>query len=368
MKPLEGLRVVSLEQAVSAPFCTSRMADAGAEVIKIERPEGDFARGYDTAARGESSYFVWLNRGKQSVVLDLRQSSDLERLEALLARADVFVQNLRPGALDRLGLPIDMLRKRHPRLVLCSITGYGETGPLANRKAYDLLVQAESGLASLTGTAEAMTRVGFSVVDVATGLTAYAAILEALVHRGTTGLGDVIDIAMFDVMAEWLTVPLLQHEAGLPPRRIGLAHPSIAPYGEFHSAEGHPILIAVQNDREWVAFATRILQRPELANDVRFATNNARVAHRQATDEHVAAGLARYGRDELLPLLEEAGIAFAQINDMAGLSAHPHMRRITVETSAGPQSLPAPPVIFASHQRDYGAVPGVGEHRGETDP
>ncbi|MBN8998920.1 MAG: CoA transferase [Rhizobiales bacterium] len=367
MRPLEGLRVVSLEQAVSAPYCTSRMADAGAEVIKVERPEGDFARGYDTAAGGQSSYFVWLNRGKQSIVLDLRQAEDRLRLEVLIGKADVFVQNLRPGALDRLGLPIATLRARHPRLVLCSITGYGEAGPLANRKAYDLLVQAESGLVSLTGTADAMTRVGFSIVDVATGLSAYAAILEALTNRERTGSGDVIDIAMFDVIAEWLTVPLLQHEAGNSPQRIGLAHPSIAPYGAFRSGDGSLVLIAVQNDREWVSLATKVLQRPDLAEDPHFATNNERVRNRALTDEHVASGLARFPHAELLARLDAAGIAFAEINDMAALSRHPHLRRITVATSEGSQSLPAPPAVFASHERQYGAVPAIGAHQPEED-
>ncbi len=362
MKPLEGLIVISLEQAVSAPFCTSRLADAGATVIKIERPEGDFARGYDTAANGESSYFVWLNRGKKSVVLDLRKDEDKRSLRQLIGRADVFVQNLKPGAMDRLGMPIEKLHDEFPRAVFCSITGYGEHGPLANRKAYDLLVQAESGLASLTGTAESMTRVGISVIDIATGATAHAAILEALLRRGRTGEGDIINVAMFDVIADWLTVPLLQHEAGNTPQRIGLAHPSIAPYGAFRCQDGKEILVAIQNDREWVDFARQVLLRDELAEDARFATNNARVGNREDTDRCVAEVFAATDRAVLIERLDRSQIAFAEINDMAALSRHPHLRRIVVETAKGRQSLPAPAAIFASETRTFGAVPALGSH------
>ena len=261
-RPLEGLLVVAIEQAVAAPFCTARLADAGARVIKIERPEGDFARGYDDVAAGQSSYFVWLNRGKESLVVDLASDTGKATLRDLLARADVLVQNLKPGALARLGFGPDELRYAHPRLVCCSISGYGEAGPLAERKAYDLLVQAESGLSSITGGPEAPARVGISIVDIATGATAHAAILEALLGRGITGEGADIRVSMFDVMADWLTVPLLHQEAGEAPRRIGLAHPSIAPYGVFATRDGREILISIQSDREWTKFCTEFLRNP----------------------------------------------------------------------------------------------------------
>ena len=243
--PLDGLLVVSLEQAVAAPFCTSRLADAGARVIKVERPEGDFARNYDRLAKGQSSYFVWLNRGKQSIALDLKRVDDLAVLKAMLAKADVFVENLAPGAVARLGLGVEVLEGLNPRLIQCHISGYGDHGPHRDRKAYDLLIQAESGLASVTGTPEEAARVGISVCDIGTGMYAHAAILEALIERATTGRGAVIDVAMFDAMADWMAVPLLQAEgAGQNPPRIGLRHPSIAPYGVFTCADGIPSVAA----------------------------------------------------------------------------------------------------------------------------
>ncbi len=248
--PLSGLLVVSLEQAVAAPMCTCRLADAGARVIKIERPEGDFARGYDNLVHGESAYFVWLNRGKESVVLDLARVDDRALLEAMLAKADVFVQNLKPGAVGRLGFGFERLRRDYPRLIACSVSGYGETGPYAQRKAYDLLIQAEAGLASVTGGPEAPARVGVSVVDVAAGMNAYEAILEALIARGRTGEGATLSVSMFDAIADWMTVPLLQHEGGKTPARVGLAHPTIAPYGVFKTRDGADILISIQSDRE----------------------------------------------------------------------------------------------------------------------
>src|ERR1700686_3359402 len=250
--PLSGLLVVSLEQAVAAPTCSCRLADAGARVIKIERPEGDFARGYDDLVHGECSYFIWLNRGKESVVLDLTKTEDKAFLAAMLERADVFVQNLKPGAVAKLGFPIAHLRREHPRLICCSITGYGESGPLAMRKAYDMLIQAESGLASITGTTEP-SRVGVSVVDIASGMDAYEAILDALIAGQRSGQGAELSLSMFDALADWMTVPLLQQEAGTPPRRIGLAHTSISPYGAFRSRDGITILISIQSDREWGA-------------------------------------------------------------------------------------------------------------------
>ena len=358
--PLKGLKVVAVEQAVAAPFCTARLADAGADVIKIERPEGDFARGYDDVAKGQSSYFVWLNRGKTSRIVDLSTDAGKADLEALLADADVLVQNLKLGALDRLGFASDRLRADYPRLITCAISGYGTEGPMADRKAYDLLIQAESGLCSITGGPSEPARVGMSIVDVATGATAHAAILEALIQRGITGRGCGIDVSMFDVMADWLTVPLLNHEGGKTPRRIGLAHTSIAPYGVFGTSDGRQILISVQSDREWVKLCKLFLEQPELGTDPRFANNVARVANRDQTDAIVGAAFARRTGDAAIALLLDAQVALAEVNDMAGLSVHPHLRRITVDTPNGPVTLPAPAPIFSDGDRAFGAVPALG--------
>lgn len=360
--PLSGLTVVAIEQAVAAPFCTSRLADAGADVIKIERPEGDFARGYDAAAKGQSSYFVWLNRGKQSVVVDMATPAGKDTMRGLFARADVVVQNLKPGALDRLGFGPETLRKQHPRLIVCSISGYGDAGPLAERKAYDLLIQAESGLCSITGGPQEAARVGISLVDIATGATAHAAILEALIGRGITGEGADIRVSMFDVMADWLTVPLLNHESGKSPQRIGLAHPSISPYGVFQTRDGKPVLISIQSEREWVKFCAEFLRDSSVPADPRFASNVARVANRAATDSLVAGVFATLDAAAARERLTAADTAFASVNDMAGLSAHPHLRRITVESEGGPVSFPAPAMIIAGETRQYGAVPRIGEH------
>lgn len=363
--PLDGLTVVAIEQAVAAPFCSSRLADAGARVIKVERPEGDFARGYDDVAPGgQSSYFVWLNRGKESVVIDLATDVGKAELRALVEQADVLVQNLKPGALDRLGFGVEQLCVKYPRLITCSISGYGETGPLANRKAYDLLIQAESGLSSITGGPEAPARVGISLVDIATGATAHAAILEALIARGVTGRGADIRVSMFDVMADWLAVPLLHQEGGRAPKRIGLAHPSIAPYGVFATREAKPILISIQSDREWKKFCTVFLRDPESAMDPRFATNVARTKNRPETDTLVARVFAELGEEEAVARLTEADIAFASVNDMAALSNHPHLRRISVETPAGSVVFPAPAAIVHGDERRYGPVPALGASTG----
>jgi len=361
--PLEGLLVVSLEQAVAAPMCTCRLADAGARVIKIERPEGDFARTYDTLAGGECSYFVWLNRGKESAVLDLTKDQDMALLKALLARADVFVQNLKPGALAKLGFALPRLRRDHPRLIVCSISGYGENGPYAGRKAYDLLIQAEAGLASVTGGPEAPARVGVSIVDVATGLNAYEAILEALIARGRTGEGAALAVSMFDTVADLVTVPLLQHEGGKPPRRMGLAHASIAPYGVFRTRDGADILIAIQNDREWRMLARDVLGDAALAADPRFATNVERVERRGETDGRVAAVLATMDVEALIEKLIAADVAFGRVSDMGELARHPHLRRISVETPSGAVRYPAPAARRREGEtRRYGPVPALGEH------
>lgn len=359
--PLEGLLVVSLEQAVAAPTCSCRLSDAGARVIKIERPEGDFARGYDTLAHGESAYFVWLNRGKESVVLDLTKADDKALLERMLAQADVFIQNLKPGAVGKLGFAIERLRGDYPKLICCSISGFGETGPYANRKSYDLLVQAESGLASITGGPEAPARVGVSVTDVACGMNAYEAVLEAIIGRGRTGQGAAISVSLFDAMADWMTVPLLHHEGGRSPKRLGLAHPSIAPYGVFKSRDGADILISIQNDREWRILAAAVIGDAALAADPKFATVRSRVEHRGDTDGKVAAAFAAMDAAILSKKLLAADIAFARVNDVAGLIAHPHLRRISVETPHGPVSYPAPAPL-RDQPRQYGRIPALGEH------
>jgi itaconate CoA-transferase len=454
--PLSGLLVVSLEQAVAAPMCTCRLADAGARVIKVERPEGDFARYYDKLAAprtrsapsphsvppsplwggspaeaqrrragwgseladasraatatptpnpspqpaaglpasgklksdqtpagrglvgggeqtecvarasitsgGESAYFVWLNRGKESVVLDLARADDKALLAAMLAKADVFVQNLKPGAIAKLGFALDALRRAHPRLVICSISGYGEDGPYAARKAYDMLVQAESGLASVTGGPEAPARVGVSVCDVAAGMNAYEAILAALYAREQTGDGAAISISMFDAMAEWMAVPLIQYEGGAPPKRMGLAHTSIAPYGAFKTKDGADILISIQSDREWRVLAQMVLDDKALAADPAFATNVERVKRRAETDARVAAVFGATDEAALTQKLSRADIAFARVNDTADLAIHPQLRRIEVATPSGTVSYPAPPARGDGAPRRYGAVPALGEH------
>jgi itaconate CoA-transferase len=365
MQPLEGLIVIAVEQAVAAPFCSSRLADAGAHVIKVERPEGDFARGYDAAAKGQSSYFVWLNRGKESVVIDLATEEGRGTLEQLIAGADVLLQNLKPGSMDKLGFSVPRLRKDYPRLICCTISGYGDDGPYAHRKAYDLLIQAESGLASVTGGPDGPSRVGLSVVDIGTGATAHAAILEALIARSRSGRGADIRISMFDVMADWLTVPLLNAEAGNPPQRMGLAHPSIAPYGVFRSGDGKDILIAIQSEREWKKLCADVLGRPALPENPKFSNMVERVRHRKETDQAVGDIFATMTRDELLKRLSDADIAFAEVNTMADLADHPHLRRVEVDTPNGPVSYPAPAAILIGQPRHYGAVPGIGE-RSET--
>ena len=360
--PLEGLLVVSVEQAVAAPTCTCKLADAGARVIKVERPEGDFARRYDALVHGESAYFVWLNRGKQSVVLDLGKAEDKALLEAMLAKADVFVQNLKPGAIAKLGFAIPRLRTDYPRLICCSISGYGESGPYAERKAYDMLIQAESGLASITGGPEAPARAGVSVCDIGAGMNAYEAILEALLKRARTGEGAAIMISMFDAMADWMAVPLLQHEGGDTPKRIGLAHTSISPYGAFKTQDGGDVLISIQNDREWRVLAEHVMGDKALAADPNFATNVERMKRRGETDGRVARAFAAIDLAPLVEQLARYDIAFGVINDCDLLAKHPHLRRVSVGSPTGPVSMPAPAAIHDGVPRSYGAVPALGEH------
>ncbi len=360
--PLEGMTVVTLEQAVAAPYCTSRLADAGATVIKIERPEGDFARDYDTAAGGQCSYFVWLNRGKQSVVLDLTVEADRERLAEIIRNADIFVQNLRHGVAQKFGFAPEELCKQDPALICCSITGFDPSGPMARRKAYDLLIQAESGLTSVTGGPDEPARVGVSVVDIATGATAHAAILEAVIGRLKTGKGANITVSMFDVMADWMTVPLIHAEAGNPPKRIGLAHPSIAPYGVFRTRDDKDILVSIQSEREWVKFCRNVLEREDALTDSRFSDNTARANNRAETDALVAEIFQKRDLADLITNLDASDVAYAVVNDTEGLSKHPELRRILVRTPTGDVRYPAPAARFAGSEREYGPVPSVGEN------
>lgn len=362
-KPLEGLLVVSMEQAVAAPTCSAKLCDAGARVIKIERAEGDFARGYDAACNGLSTYFVWLNRGKESICLDIKQADDKALLARLLERADVFIQNLAPGAMARAGFGSAALRERHPRLITVDISGYGEEGEYASMKAYDLLVQAESGLCSVTGRAEGPGRVGVSACDIACGMNAHAAVLEALIERGITGRGKGVAVSLFDGMADWMNVPLLYFEGtGKAPQRIGLAHPSLCPYGAFETQDGALILISIQNEREWAQFAANFLDDATLPQREGFRTNVERVAHRPMVDAHIAAVFAARTRAECVAKLEAANTAYGFVNGVDGLAKHPALRRVTVETEKGPIAIAAPAARFSDGPRALGPVPALGAH------
>ena len=359
LAPLSGKLVVALEQAVAAPFCSSRLADAGARVIKIERKgAGDFARAYDTAANGESAYFTWLNRGKESVALDIKADEDREILLRILENADVFIQNLLPGALAKLGLDSTSLRKRFPRLVTCDITGYGEDGPMRNAKAYDLLVQCESGLASVTGTPDGPGRVGVSVCDIATGMTAHAGICEALVGRDRTGKGSGVSVAMFDVMADWMSVPLLYHDyLGKPTPRVGLNHTVICPYGAYQCKDGQLVVITVQHNGEWQRFCEHILGDAALATDPRFHDNTSRIENKPALEELIKAVFASHDRTEMLKRLDAAGIASGAVNDVASLSDHPQLDRSVIGTPSGEINVPTPPIRRSLGETALGPCP-----------
>ena len=361
--PLKGLTVLALEQAVAAPYCTSRLADAGARVIKIERPEGDFARGYDAAVNGLASYFVWLNRGKESLVADIKDPSDAALLHRILAETDVFVQNLAPGAAARAGFGSAELRRRHPRLITVDITGYGTGHSYSDMKAYDLLVQAESGLAGITGHPAGPGRVGVSVCDIACGMDAHAAVLEALIARGITGEGAALEVSLFSGAADWMNVPLLYFEGtGRTPQRLGLAHPSISPYGAFATADDSLVLISIQNEREWAAFCAGVLEQPSLARAEGFDSNNARVANREAVDGLIGQVLGKLTRDDAAARLKASGTAYGFVNTLADLATHPALVRAEVETPAGTARIVAPPVLIDGEVRPLGPVPAIGEH------
>ncbi len=363
MLNLKDVLVVTLEQAVAAPFCSGRLAEAGARVIKIEREEGDFARGYDSVVNGESAYFIWLNRGKESLMLNIKDAADAELLHRILADADVFIQNLAPGAAERSGFGVKALRERHPKLICCNISGYGEQGEYRNMKAYDLLVQCETGLASITGTPEAPGRVGFSICDINCGQQAYTAILEGLIERQHSGEGCTINVSLFDGMAEWMAVPLLHYDyANTIQPRVGINHATISPYGSYDCADGLSIVMAIQNEREWTNFCSEVLGRPELLDDERLRSNQQRVANRNYVDELINAVFSQLDQSAVIEKLEQAGIAFGRLNDVSGLSSHPQLRRCKVGTAAGEVEVAAVAAIRSNHETPLAYVPSLGEH------
>jgi crotonobetainyl-CoA:carnitine CoA-transferase CaiB-like acyl-CoA transferase len=358
---LSGLLVVSIEQAVAAPLASSKLADAGARVIKVERPEGDFARDYDKLVHGESAYFVWLNRGKESVCLDLKQAGDRDVLTAMISRADVVIQNLAPGAFQRLGFPIDDLRRKHPRLIICSISGYGEEGPLKDLKAYDLLVQGETGLSSITGNEYGSARVGVSICDIAAGTTAAQAIFQALYARSITGEGRHIAVSLYHALSDWMNVPYLQFVYGArTPARSGLNHPTIAPYGNYACSGGHSLLLAIQNEREWAALCREVVHRPELVLDPRFVTNRDRVANRQALDAEIVPIFLGSSRKEIVERLGSARIAYGRISTLEDVATHPQNRYAVVDTPTGPVRLLAPGALVQGETTALGSVPALG--------
>lgn len=367
--PLDGITVVAVEQAVAAPFATRQLADLGARVIKIERPDGgDFARSYDTAVRGLASHFVWINRGKESLALNLKDARGRELLERLLVDADVFVQNLAQGAAARMGLDAAALCARHPRLVAVNISGYGADGPYAHKRAYDMLVQCEAGLVSITGTPDQPVKSGIPAADIAAAMYTFSGVLAALLRRATTGRGGPVEVSLLDALAEWMGHPLYLGMYGdRPPARTGVAHAVIAPYNAYPTADGVPVLLSVQNDREWRRLAEEVLRRPELAEDPAYATNAARVRHRERTDRVVGGALAAMGADEAVELLERALIACARLNSVAELAGHPQFtargRWREVGSEVGPLRALLPPITLpGGAEPAMGDVPALGEH------
>jgi crotonobetainyl-CoA:carnitine CoA-transferase CaiB-like acyl-CoA transferase len=367
--PLDGITVIAVEQAVSAPFATRQLADLGARVVKVERPDGgDFARGYDTAAAGLASHFVWCNRGKESIALDLKDPRGLELLHRLVEGADVFVQNLAQGAAARLGIDAATLCGQYPRLVAVDISGYGPEGPYADKRAYDMLVQCEAGLVAVTGTPEQPVKAGIPAADIAAAMYAYAGVLAALLRRGTTGRGGPVEVSMLDALAEWMGHPLhhVMH-GGAAPARTGVAHAVIAPYDAYATADGTQVLLSVQNDREWRRLAEQVLGQPRLADHPEFATNAARTANREKTDALVGRALAVLDADEAVARLEAAGIACARLNGVPELARHPQLaardRWREVDSPVGPLRALLPPVVLPGGKEPrMGAIPALGEH------
>ena len=367
-RPLDGITVVSLEHAIAAPFCTRQLADLGARVIKVERPgAGDFARGYDQRVRGQSSHFLWTNRSKESVALDLKDPAALAALRELVARADVLVQNLAPGAAARMGMDWDTLHAQHPRLIVCDISGYGDDGPYRDKKAYDLLIQSEAGLLSITGTPDEPSKAGNSIADIAAGMYAYSGILSALLLRGSTGEGSRIDVSMLESLGEWMGYPMYYaFEGATPPPRAAASHASIYPYGPFAVGDGGTVMLGLQNEREWRAFCEQVLQDASLVTDARFASNAQRNANRAELKALIVAKFAGLSTAAVEARLDQTGIANARMNDMAGLWAHPQLaargRWTEVGTPAGPVPALLPPGTNNAFSYRMGAVPAVGEH------
>lgn len=368
MLPLQGITVVALEQAVAAPFATRQLADLGARVIKIERPgSGDFARGYDAAVRGLSAYFVWLNRGKESLTLNLKHPEGVRILDGLLAGADVFVHNLAPGAVERLGFGAETVRTRYPRLITCAVSGYGSSGPYRDKKAYDLLIQCETGLVSVTGTPEAPSRAGISVADIAGGMYAYSGILAALYQRERTGEGAALEVSLFDALGEWMSHPMYTTAyTGQQPVRSAASHPTIAPYGPYPAGDGALVHLSIQNEREWVRFCEVVLEQPEVATDPRFATNPDRVANRKALAEVIEAAFAGLSADEVVERLERAGIANARMRTVQEFIDHPQLaardRWTEIDSPVGPLRALLPPVVMEGVTPAMGAIPALGAH------
>ena len=363
MNFLEGILVVSIEQAVAAPFCSSRLADAGARVIKIEREEGDFARYYDKDVKGESAYFVWLNRGKESFSANLKDKKDMALVKNIIMSADVYIQNLAPGAVDRLGLSSKSLRRKNKSLITCDISGYGQTGPYRDMKAYDLLVQAESGLCSLTGTPKEPGRVGVSVCDIACGLNAHSAILQALYYKAKTGKGSGIEVSLFDGMADWMNVPFLQTKYGRRKvKRQGLSHPTIAPYGSFLSKNGKIILISIQNEREWNNLCTDVLMVSKLALDKRFNDPLKRIKNRKILDEIIENIFIKYNHTSLMKKLRSSKIACGILNEIEDLELHSQLRKIVCKIDDKEIDVIAPPAIFLGEKNKISSIPKLGEH------
>lgn len=362
-RDLEEILVVSVEQAVAAPYASSRLADAGARVIKVERPEGDFARGYDDLVHGESAYFVWLNRGKESICLDLKKPADADLLSRMIAQADVFIQNLAPGVIDRLGFAPEKLRAANKRLITCSVSGYGDDGPYRDLKAYDLLVQAESGLSSITGNEHGAARVGVSVCDIAAGMTAFQGILQALFARERTGLGRHISVSLYHALSDWMNVPYLQFVyGGKRPERAGLNHPTIAPYGAYECSDGKALLISIQNEREWTLLCSEVLGDEKIATAPRFAGNSSRVANRAALDAVIRKVFSAEPREAIVEKLERARVAYGRVSTLDDVARHPQNRYMEVDTPSGPVRCLAPGATFDGISPEFGPVPALGEH------
>jgi len=367
MLPLDGITVVAVEQAVAAPFATRQLADLGARVIKIERPGvGDFARGYDSMVKGMSSHFVWLNRTKESLTLDLKRPEAIEILRGLLTRADVFIHNLAPGAMARLGFGSETVRSEYPRAIVCEISGYGSTGPYRDKKAYDLLVQSEAGMLAITGTEDQPAKVGISVADISAGMYAFSGVLAALLRRQKTGEGSALEVSLFESLGEWMSYPVYYASGGAAPPRSGARHAVIAPYGPYAAGDGKIVYLGLQNEREWGRFCAEALGRPEVAIDPRFSSNPQRVKHRDELDALITNAFSGLTADEVIERLESAQIANARMNTVEEFIDHPQLtarnRWTEVASPAGPVRVLVPPFNFDNMEMPMGAIPAVGEH------